>query len=214
MDHGLMELCRKGNLYTWTNKQLNPVMSVLDRVLTCAEWDLHYGNASCETITRVGSDHNPIIVNTIDNRFRPQKNFRFEMRWLEQQGFRERVVDKWPIRRDSEHIQDFWRDVKAATRKFSRGWGRNFQAQIKRDKFALLEKIRILDKMAEKGSMTQHQWQERYNLEAKLEEVYGYEEIQLRRQSGVKWTLKGDANNSFFHGVANGRRKKCSIFSM
>jgi formylmethanofuran dehydrogenase subunit E len=108
------------------------------------------------------------------------------------------VLDKWPIRREREHIQDFWRDVKVATRKFSRGWGINFQAQIKRDKSALLEKIRMLDEMAERGSMTRHQWQERYILEAKLEDVYSYEEIQLRRQNGVKWTLKGDADNSFF----------------
>jgi endonuclease/exonuclease/phosphatase family metal-dependent hydrolase len=64
-----MDLFRKGSKYTWTNKQLTPVMSVLDRVLTCVEWDLHYRNVSCETITRVGSDHSPILVNTSDNRF-------------------------------------------------------------------------------------------------------------------------------------------------
>jgi endonuclease/exonuclease/phosphatase family metal-dependent hydrolase len=69
MDYGLMDLFRKGSKYTWTNKQLTPVMSVLDRVLTCVEWDLHYRNVSCETITRVGSDHSPILVNTSDNRF-------------------------------------------------------------------------------------------------------------------------------------------------
>jgi hypothetical protein len=56
----------------------------------------------------------------------------------------------------------------------------------------------MFDEAAERGSMTQHQWQERYILEAKLEDVYSYEETQLRRQSGVKWTLKGDANNGFF----------------
>lgn len=99
LDNGLLELTRKGSKFTWTNKQVNPVMSVLDRILTCADWDLHYGRAVCESVTRVGSDHNPIIVNTSDDIFRQQHNFRFEMHWLEQQGFKEKVKDRWPIRR-------------------------------------------------------------------------------------------------------------------
>jgi hypothetical protein len=35
LDFGLLELIRMGSKYTLTNKQLNLVMSVLDRVLTC-----------------------------------------------------------------------------------------------------------------------------------------------------------------------------------
>jgi hypothetical protein len=30
----------------------------------------------------------------------------------------------------------------------------------------------------------------------------------------VKWILKGDSNNNYFHGVASGRKKKCTIFSL
>jgi hypothetical protein len=36
-DNGFKELLRKGNKYTWTNKQLNSVMSVLDRVFVCTD---------------------------------------------------------------------------------------------------------------------------------------------------------------------------------
>jgi exonuclease III len=158
LDNNLLELTRKGGKYTWTNKQINLVMSVLDRVLNCAEWDLHYRDASCETITRVGSDHSPIIVNTSDNRFHRQQNFRFKMHWLEQQGFRESVVIKWPIRRLHENIQDFWKEVKAATRRFCRGWGANFQAQTRKNKSLLLEKIKALDVLAESNNLNQVQW--------------------------------------------------------
>jgi hypothetical protein len=87
---------------------------------------LHYRNTSCESITRVGLDHSPIIVNTSDTRFQHQKVFRFEMQCLEQRGFRERVMEKWPKRREGENIQDFWRDIKVATRRFGRGWRMNF----------------------------------------------------------------------------------------
>jgi hypothetical protein len=46
--------------------------------------------------------------------------------------------------------------------------------------------------------MNHQQWLERYNMEAELEQIYSYKEVQLRRQSGVKWTLKGDSNINFF----------------
>jgi hypothetical protein len=51
-------------------------------------------------------------------------------------------------------------------------------------------------------------------VEKQLEEIYQFEEIQWQRRGGVKWVLKGDSNNSYFHGVANGRKKKCTIFSL
>jgi hypothetical protein len=38
-DNGIKEMMRKGNKFTWTNKQINPVMSVLDRVLVCPRWE-------------------------------------------------------------------------------------------------------------------------------------------------------------------------------
>jgi exonuclease III len=86
-DNGVRELIRKGGRFTWTNKHNNPIMSVLDRVLICPSWDQLYRRASCESLTRVGSDHCPLVVNTDDQRFRQQHQFRFEMSWLTQAGF-------------------------------------------------------------------------------------------------------------------------------
>jgi hypothetical protein len=37
-DNGIKEMDRKGCKYTWSNKQANPIMSVLDRVLLAPEW--------------------------------------------------------------------------------------------------------------------------------------------------------------------------------
>jgi endonuclease/exonuclease/phosphatase family metal-dependent hydrolase len=81
-DNGIKEMDRKGCKYTWSNKQANPIMCVLDRVFTCTRMDHYYKKASCETLTRVGSDHCPNIVNTDDHRFQQQHGFRFEMAWL------------------------------------------------------------------------------------------------------------------------------------
>jgi mannosylglycoprotein endo-beta-mannosidase len=83
---------------------------------------------------------------------------------------------------------------------------------MRKDKSIILGKIKSLDVLVESNNLVQHQWQERYDLEAELEQLYSREELRLRRQSGVKWTLKGDANTNFFHGVANGRKRKMYNF--
>jgi exonuclease III len=41
-DNGVKEMDRKGCRFTWSNKQSPPIMSVLDRVLTCTRWDQFY----------------------------------------------------------------------------------------------------------------------------------------------------------------------------
>jgi hypothetical protein len=75
-------------------------------------------------------------------------------------------------------------------------------------------KMKRMDKMEEEKGFNTTQWQERYEVEKQLEEIYQFEEIQWQRRGGVKWVLKGDSNNSYFHGVANGTKKKCTIFSL
>jgi hypothetical protein len=115
-------------------------------------WDMLYKRASCESLTRVGSDHCPILVNSDDQRFQQQHCFRFESAWLLQQGFREAVIASWPERggqKEGGTVQDYWRDVKAATRKFCKGWGANVNSQIKREKRYLLKKLQEMDRVAD-----------------------------------------------------------------
>jgi hypothetical protein len=188
-------------------------MSVLDRVLVCPRWDQWYKKASCETLTRVSSDHCPLIVNTEDHRFKHTHSFCFETAWLTQEGFRDLVISNWP-KRDGQNIQDYWKEIKTATQIFCKGWGANFNSQIKKDRRSLLEKIREVDKEAEIGSLSESQWQQRYEWERHLEGIYRFEEIQWQIRSGERWILKGDTNSRLFHSKANGQKKKCTIFTI
>lgn len=51
-------------------------------------------------------------------------------------------------------------------------------------------------------------------MEEELTQIYLEEEIYWKRRSGEKWMIQGDANTSFFHGVANGRKRKTTILSL
>ena len=57
-----------GARYTWTNRQASPTQSVLDRVLVSPDWDLRFSLASLHAITRIGSDHVPLLLSSADER--------------------------------------------------------------------------------------------------------------------------------------------------
>ena len=65
---GLRELDRTGARFTWTNRQTIPTQSMLDRVLVSPEWELRCPLASLRAVTRIGSDHVPLLLSTADER--------------------------------------------------------------------------------------------------------------------------------------------------
>ncbi|KAE8795098.1 hypothetical protein D1007_30040 [Hordeum vulgare] len=86
-DLGLRELDRVGVRFTWTNRQADPTMSVLDRVFMDPEWELKCPLASFRAITRIGSHHVPLLLSSENYRPPPPPRFRFEAFWLNQAGF-------------------------------------------------------------------------------------------------------------------------------
>jgi endonuclease/exonuclease/phosphatase family metal-dependent hydrolase len=65
----LRELHRTGSRFTWTNKQLSPIRSVLDRVFVSTSWETLFPLCSLTAVTRVGSDHNPSSSTTAKKGF-------------------------------------------------------------------------------------------------------------------------------------------------
>lgn len=100
-DTSLREMHRHGGAYKWTNKHSSPIIAVLDRVFISADWEMQYPLATARSLIRVGSDHNPLLVET-ENRERIRSQiFKFENAWLNQEGFKEWVIAKWPQRQKS-----------------------------------------------------------------------------------------------------------------
>jgi endonuclease/exonuclease/phosphatase family metal-dependent hydrolase len=63
----LGEIRRTGARFNWSNKQANPVRSVLDRVLVSASWEGKFPLVSLSAETRIGSDHTPLILDSGDD---------------------------------------------------------------------------------------------------------------------------------------------------
>ena len=79
----LRELHRTGSRFTWTNRQNPPIRCVLDRVLVSNAWEDKFTLTLVVTGPRLGSDHNPLIVDTGGNVLGQQYYFRFSAHWLQ-----------------------------------------------------------------------------------------------------------------------------------
>jgi mannosylglycoprotein endo-beta-mannosidase len=89
-----------------------------------------------------------------------------------------------------------------------KGWGRNWGSDQRKMKQDLLLKIERWDKIAEERELSNAEWADRYEKEEELVKNYENEELFWQRRGGKDWLLKGDANTSYFHTVANGRKRK------
>lgn len=68
----------------------------------------------------------------------------------------------------------------------------------------LLLRIEEWERLAEGRTLSNNEWLERYEKEEELMKIYEKEELVWQRRGEENWLLKGDANTSYFHGIANG----------
>uniref|UniRef100_A0A453CV71 Endonuclease/exonuclease/phosphatase domain-containing protein n=1 Tax=Aegilops tauschii subsp. strangulata TaxID=200361 RepID=A0A453CV71_AEGTS len=161
--------------------------SVLVRVLVSPEWELRCPLASLRAITRIGSDHVPLLLSTADERPPTPPRFRFELFWLNQAGFREAVAAKWTSARSSPHrsmsVVDSWQFCAKLGRQFMKGWGANLGRDLRERKKVLLSAIQALDYRADTSGISPDEWMVRYDLEDQLATIYTDEE--------AYWRLRG-----------------------
>jgi endonuclease/exonuclease/phosphatase family metal-dependent hydrolase len=91
----LRELDMAGGQYTWSNNHSTPTLEKLDRFLVSKEWELLFPLTTVHKLAREVSDHNPLILDTMENREQRSREFRFEKRWLKEEDFLLRVDKVW-----------------------------------------------------------------------------------------------------------------------
>lgn len=212
-DHELIELHRLGQKFTWTNKQICPIRVVLDRVFVNKEWELKYPLTIVTSLLRVGSDHCPIMLDTKKEERRVARQFKFEMSWFLVPHFKEMICKRWPKRFQLKAI-DFWHYAAPDLRRMLRGWKANLGKESKEKRLLLEQRLIDIDSKADESDLFEQEWEERYKIEEELENIYAQEEIMWQRRSGETWLIKGDSNTGYYHGIANGRRRKYYIFSL
>ena len=87
-DLGLRDLLLQGGPYIWRGGLNGRSKSLLDRFVVSADWESHYCKVIQSCLPRPVSDHYPILLDSDGIRMGPSP-FRFELMWLEYEGFKE-----------------------------------------------------------------------------------------------------------------------------
>jgi exonuclease III len=89
----LRELTLSGRQYTWASQRDSPTYEKLDRILASVEWEQKFPLVSVRALTRSGSDHTTLLLDSGDQAFIGNNaNFSFELAWLKIDGFFEMVA--------------------------------------------------------------------------------------------------------------------------
>lgn len=83
----LREIFISGAKFTWGNKQRNPTLFKLDRILVSNSWDLKYPFCFAWSKARIGSDHSPILIDSGEQGAPKTKYFFFEEKWIHHEGY-------------------------------------------------------------------------------------------------------------------------------
>jgi hypothetical protein len=89
----LREVSMVGRQFTWANCLPNPTYEKLDRVLMDTDWEDKYPLVSVRALehTEKLSDHTPILLTTRNPRPPSKRPFKFELGWLQRDGFQDMV---------------------------------------------------------------------------------------------------------------------------
>ena len=80
--HPLRELRGVSGRFSWSNNQINPTMSLLDRFLVSATWESIFHLCSVKLETRLGSDHSPLLISSGEFEIKRPRRFYMERQWF------------------------------------------------------------------------------------------------------------------------------------
>ena len=204
---GLLEFPALGNTLSWSGKRQGQTFRCrLDRALGNAEWHSLFPSAYVEYLRMVGSDHRPIVTNLDEKRIKTRRQFRFDKRWIGEEGFMETISRGWKSR-DHRHSSGIVEKITNCRHEIS-VWRKNNPPYEK-------EKINTLQKALEEIQCDNTKtYEEVLEVSRKLKEAYRDEEWFWEQKSRTMWHAKGDRNTKFYHALTKQRQIQKKIVGL
>jgi hypothetical protein len=99
-------------------------------------------------------------------------------------------------------------------KQFLKGWGFNLSSSKKKRKQLIQDLLCQLEMIEETCPLSMDQVRQRMNPKVELYNILDEEELVWFKRSHEAWLLKGDNNTEYFYRIANGRKRKQTIFSL
>ena len=154
----------------------------------------------------VDSDHRPIVAHLDEKAIKVRRQFRFEKRWIGEEGLLDSISRGWASR-ESMHSSGVVDKISRYRHEISM-WRKNNLPYGK-------EKINSLQKALEEvQSDNSKTYEEVLDVSRKLKEAYRDEKLYWEQKSRTTWHAKGDINTKFYHALTKQKRIQNKIVGL
>jgi hypothetical protein len=106
---------------------------------------------------------------------------------------------------------EIWQNKIPSLRRYLRGWAKNLNGEIKKEKKEITRRVDELDKKAESTMLLPYEVDLRH---CRLIQILREEEVKWYQRAKTNKLLNGDRNTKYFHLVVNGKHRKTRIFQL
>ncbi|GKB97733.1 putative RNA-directed DNA polymerase, eukaryota, reverse transcriptase zinc-binding domain protein [Tanacetum coccineum] len=207
---GLMEVQLGGSAFTWCHKSATK-MSKLDRFFISESLLNTCPHITAITLERYLSDHRPIFLREVSFDYGPVP-FRFFHHWFELDGFQTFVADIWnnAPSDSSNGMRNLVGKLKFIKIKI-RDWIKDNKLSRKGLREKYKEELRSIDAGIDSGNGSESVIAKRMEVTNELQRIDKMHATDMAQKAKINWSIEGDENSRFFHGMLNKKRNHMNI---
>ncbi|GJR57534.1 RNA-directed DNA polymerase, eukaryota [Tanacetum coccineum] len=186
-------------------------MSKLDRFLVSEGLLMLFPSLSALCLERHLSDHSPIIMRGVVADYGPSP-FRVYHSWFTKDRFDKLVEDSWKTSSfaDSSKITILRKKFQALKASI-KAWCKDDKQRSSEYRLSIQSRLSDLDKMFDSGHSNEDLVNERTSLLKELHNINKCHSLDMAQKAKVRWSIEGDENSKFFHGIINMKRSQLAI---
>ncbi|GKA91191.1 RNA-directed DNA polymerase, eukaryota [Tanacetum coccineum] len=206
----LIDLPLGGYSYTWSHKSASK-MSKLDRFLISKGLLIRFPHLSGLCLDRHLSDHRPIIMFESSLDYGPTP-FRMFHSWSKMEGFDKFMESSWlsmnitdpnGLIRMKKKLQLLKNNIKS--------WVKENKTKLYAIKSSIIHNLSEVDKIIDQGGGNDEIINKRSLLMTELHDINSIDALDLSEKAKVRWSIEGDENTKYFHGILNRKRNQLAI---
>jgi mannosylglycoprotein endo-beta-mannosidase len=124
------------------------------------------------------------------------------------------VKEIWNKRVNAKSAIDTWCIKMDRINFFLKGWGQSLKGHTRKYKKIVKKELEIIEKLEEESTLDAVNLDRKTFIQSELLRLMEEEESYWHKRSNSTWLLKGNCNTTFFHRVANRKKRKNTIFSL
>lgn len=210
-DCGLTDLEYKGPRFTWRNNRNEGgfIMERIDMAFANARWREAFDTALVMVEVAVGSDHNPLLLNTDFSLNKVKKPFKFESFWTTEEECKQIVSEAWAQNVIGNDMFRVCKKLRGCKDKLKE-WHKNNFEDLRLQIAVLKDHLTDVQKKSEVGFSSELYMEEKVVI-TKLADLWQKDSMFWNQRSRVNWLRMGDRNTRFFHLTTIQRRQRNQV---